>query len=737
MQLSAGAELNSPQAEAVLHEQGPLLVFAGAGSGKTRVITYRIANLLANHGVAPYRIVAVTFTNKAAGELKSRLRALAGDDIVQDLWAGTFHSLCARLLRRYHEAANLNPKFVIYDDTDQRAVMTRLLKEMGIDDKQLPPRYALNRIHAEKREGRLPQDVDLSRGFDEMLLEVYEGYQRAMRTAAAVDFEDLILEAMRLAENEALPEGRAIRERFGHVLVDEFQDTNLTQYRLVKALSQATRNLCVVGDDDQSIYRWRGADVRLIRGFRRDFPDAQVVKLEQNYRSTGNIVAAALGVISSAHNREPKKLWTDADAGQKVRLLAVRDEREEAQKVARIVREQSEAGISPKEMAIFYRVHAQSRVLEEAFRAANIPYQIIGGMKFFERAEVKDILAYLRLVDNPRSDADLLRVINVPARGIGQKTVALLLDVAQSHTVSVYRALELALEQGDLPRSAEKRLRGFFEMMEELRKMGAEASPHALAEEVLAQTGYRDRLRDADNAEGDARLENIAELLGSIADYESTIGPSDEPPTLSGYLERVALVTSVDTLEDTPAVNMMTVHAAKGLEFPVVLLTGMEEEVFPYRGMDGSEPEELEEERRLAYVAVTRARQWLYISYAATRTLFGQTRYLAPSRFLADIPEEVVQYVGQPSTLSYGRTRAPIRSEPRMQHRPGERVVDHDAFDDLPDDEQALRPGARVHHRRFGAGVIEEVEGGAIPTVVIRFPSVGTKRIRADFLDLG
>ncbi|HMR80052.1 MAG TPA: 3'-5' exonuclease, partial [Polyangiaceae bacterium] len=311
------------------------------------------------------------------------------------------------------------------------------------------------------------------------------------------------------------------------------------------------------------------------------------------------------------------------------------------------------------------------------------------------------------------------------------------LDVAQSHTVSVYRALELALEQGDLPRGAEKRLRGFFEMMEELRKMGAEASPHALAEEVLAQTGYRDRLRDADNAEGDARLENIAELLGSIADYESTLGPSDEPPTLSGYLERVALVTSVDTLEDTPAVNMMTVHAAKGLEFPVVLLTGMEEEVFPYRGMDGSEPEELEEERRLAYVAVTRARQWLYISYAATRTLFGQTRYLAPSRFLADIPEDVVQYVGQPSTLSYGRTRAPIRSEPRMQYRPGERVVDHDAFDDLPDDEQALRPGARVHHRRFGAGVIEEVEGGTIPTVVIRFPSVGTKRIRADFLDLG
>ncbi len=736
MQLDAGQALNAPQTEAVLHERGPLLVFAGAGSGKTRVITYRIANLLANHRVAPYRILAVTFTNKAAGELKNRLRALAGEEITRDVWAGTFHSLCARLLRRHHEAAGLSSKFVIYDDTDQRAVMTRLLKEMGIDDKRLPPRYALSRIHAEKREGRLPKDVDLSRGFDEMLLEVYEGYQRAMHTAAAVDFEDLILEAMRLAESEELPEGDAIRERFQHVLVDEFQDTNLTQYRLVKALSSRTRNLCVVGDDDQSIYRWRGADVRLIRGFRRDFPDAQVVKLEQNYRSTSNIVAAALGLIASARQREPKELWTEAEAGQKVRVLAMRDERDEAQKVTRVVREQTQSGVSPNEIAVFYRVHAQSRVLEEALRAANIPYQIIGGMKFFERAEVKDVLAYLRLIDNPRSDADLLRVINVPARGIGQKTIALLLDIAQTHTVSVYRALELALEQGDLPKSATKRLRGFFDMMEDLQKMSAQAGPDELAEAVLESTGYRSKLRDADNAESDARLENIAELVGSISDYVTAAEESDETPSLSGYLERVALVTSVDTLEDVPAVNLMTVHAAKGLEFPVVFMTGMEEEVFPYRGMDGAEPEELDEERRLAYVAVTRARQWLYISYAAVRTLFGQTRYLAPSRFLADLPEEVVQHVGTGALLSFGRSRGYRKPEPAPM-RPGERMVDHSAFDDIPGDENALRPGARVHHRRFGSGVVEEVEGGATPTVVIRFPDGETKRIRADFLEFG
>ncbi|MEZ4226024.1 MAG: UvrD-helicase domain-containing protein [Polyangiaceae bacterium] len=741
MSVDPSAALNPPQAEAVRHESGPLLVFAGAGSGKTRVITYRIANLLAEHRVAPYRILAVTFTNKAAGELRSRLCSLAGEEVTRDIWAGTFHSLCAKLLRRYHEAAGLSPKFVIYDDTDQRAVMTRLLKEMDIDEKRLPPRYALSLIHAEKREGRLPDDRQL--GLDPVMTDVYVGYQNAMRTAAALDFEDLILEAMRLAENESSEVGKALRERFDHVLVDEFQDTNQTQYRLVKALSAATRNLCVVGDDDQSIYRWRGADVRLIRGFRRDFPDAKVVKLEQNYRSSANIVAAALGVIAPAYQREPKKLWTKAEAGQRVRLLAVRDERDEAARVTRIVREQTDAGVSAKDIAVFYRVHAQSRVLEEALRAANIPYQIIGGMKFFDRAEIKDVLAYLRLVDNPRSDADLLRIINVPARGIGQKTISSLLDLAAGSTVSVYRALELALEQGDLPRGAEGKLRSFYEMMEELRRLGEQSSPHALAEAVLAATGYRDRLRDADTAESDARLENIAELLGSIADYEETADTIGETPSLSGYLERVALVTNVDGMQDAPAVNLMTVHAAKGLEFPVVMLTGMEEEVFPYRGMDGAEPEELDEERRLAYVAITRAKQWLYVSYASMRTLFGQTRYLAPSRFLSDIPDEVVTHVGAGalSSRSSGRlasSRATSygssASYQRPALRPGERVVDHDAFDDLPSDEQLPTPGARVRHRRFGEGVVEEVEGGATPTVTARFPE-GVKRIRAEFLE--
>ncbi len=735
-------ELNPPQAEAVVHAEGPLLVFAGAGSGKTRVITYRIANLLAEHRVPPYRILAVTFTNKAAGELRGRLEKLAGEDVTRDLWAGTFHSVCARLLRRYHDEAGLDRSFVIYDDTDQKAVMNRLLKEMGLDDKRMPPRYALSRIHAEKREGRLPHEVDLSAGFDDLLLEVFERYEKSLATSNAVDFEDLILKVMRLAEDPESRAGHELRERFNHVLVDEFQDTNATQYRLVRALSARTRNLCVVGDDDQFIYRWRGADVRLIRGFRRDFPDATVIKLEQNYRSSKNIVSAALGVIASSRDREPKRLWTEAEPGEPVQLRAVRDEREEAASVVAAVRQEMGRGIAANDIAVFYRVHAQSRVLEEAFRVENIPYQIIGGTKFFERAEVKDLLAYLRLIENPKSDADLLRIINVPARGIGQKTVQLVLDMAAERALSAYRALDAVIRDGDIGTGPKKKLLAFYELMEELRDQGMALGPRDLAARVLEATGYRDRLRNEDSAESDARLENLEELLGSIAEYEEEAHEAGEPPTLSGYLERVSLVTAVDALKNAPSVNLMTVHGAKGLEFTTVALTGMEEEIFPYRGLSDTEIEELDEERRLAYVAITRARQRLLITYASMRTLFGQTRYLSPSRFLRDLPPDVIRHEG---SAGLGRSMASSSwSPPRFgsaaakpRPRPGERIVDRDAFDDIPPDGEGviLRPGDRVNHRRFGRGIVESVEPGAAPTVVARFPGVGTKRIKAEYLE--
>jgi DNA helicase-2/ATP-dependent DNA helicase PcrA len=727
------SELNEPQLRAVTHGAGPLIIFAGAGSGKTRTVTYRVANLLAEHRVAPYRILAVTFTNKAAGELRSRIEQLAGPELARDLWVGTFHAVCARLLRRYFEQAGLERSFSIYDETDQRAVVTRAIRSLGLDERAVPPRFALARIHGQKREGRPPAEVELSDLFSPALLEVYERYEAALAAANAVDFEDLILRVMRIAEDPDSTAGEELRRRFLHVVVDEFQDTNSTQYRLIRALVSRHRNLCVVGDDDQSIYRWRGADVRIIRGFLHDFPDASVVKLEQNYRSTRNIVAAALAVIQPAREREPKELWTAAESGEAIVVRQLDTEREEADFVARTVRSEIARGVGARQCAVFYRVHAQSRVLEEAFRAANLPYQIVGGMRFFERAEVKDLLAYLRLIDNPRSDADLLRIVNVPGRGIGDKSIERLLDVAAERAVSCWRAIELVVEDGELlPAAATKKLAAFRELVEELRCDASDLRPDELAEQVLQRTGYRALLENADNAESDARLGNLSELVGSIAQYAQSAVDADQKPALAEYLERVSLVTSVDTLTDAPAVSLMTVHAAKGLEFSTVLLTGMEEAVFPYRGLEGDEPEELDEERRLAYVALTRARERLFITHTRARMLFGKTRYLEPSRFLDDLPEEVVRREGWVRPRWSG-TRVGLGSGPRL--RPGERIVERDFQDEIPDSEpgRTFGPGDRVMHKSFGEGIVERVEHGAALTVVARFGD-GTRRVRASYL---
>jgi DNA helicase-2/ATP-dependent DNA helicase PcrA len=728
------SELNEPQEQAVIHGNGPLLVFAGAGSGKTRTITYRIANLLATHGVPPWRILAVTFTNKAAGEMRERLVGLAGGDVVRDLWIGTFHAVCARLLRRYHENAGLGRDFVIYDDSDQKAVMTRALRDLGLDEEALPPKLVLSLVSREKREGRGANDPKSE--LTASAREVFARYQDALTRSNAVDFDDLLLYMMRIAEDTKSVAGEELRSRYSHVLVDEFQDTNLVQYRIVRALSAKTRNLCVVGDDDQSIYRWRGADVRLIRSFERDFPDATVVKLEQNYRSTKNIVAAALGVIAQATDRVEKKLWTAAPEGHKVVVRAVRDEREEASHVTKTIEELMANGVRADQMAIFYRVHAQSRAIEEALRARNIAYQIVGGMRFFERAEVKNLVAYLRLVQNPKSDADLERVINVPARGIGDKTVNLLRNLAGENTLSLYDAIAHALSSGEVPSAAKKKLEGFRALIESLRRGADSESPSALAERVLDETGYRKMLVEADDAESDARLGNLEELVGAIADYEEESEQSGEPATLGGWLERITLASAADALEDAPKVSLMTVHTAKGLEFRAVFLTGMEEEIFPYRGVSGREPEELDEERRLAYVAITRARERLVITHASMRSLFGMTRWLEPSRFLGDIPEDVVRHEGtsvsRESTWgsSYGSYRPPAREV----LAPGTRIVERDE-EPPSDDEGGLRPGDHVRHRRYGRGVVERVEGGPAPVVVARFGPHGSRRILSSYLE--
>jgi DNA helicase-2/ATP-dependent DNA helicase PcrA len=545
---------------------------------------------------------------------------------------------------------------------------------------------------------------------------------------------------MQLAEGSGV--GEEIRSRFDHVLVDEFQDTNVTQYRLLRALSGQTRNLAVVGDDDQSIYRWRGADVRIIRGFRKDFPDATVIKLEQNYRSSGNIVAAGLGVIGPSREREPKRLWTDAPAGRPVQIVAVTDEREEAGFVVRSVQRLLAEGVDPRQIGIFYRIHAQSRVLEEAFRSVRIPYQIIGGMRFFERAEVKDVLAYLRLVDNPRSDADLLRIVNVPSRGIGDTTVKRLLDVSAERGSSAYEAIPAAVASGRLGSAAQRKLLAFSSMIGQLIERATTLGAHELAREVLDRTGYRQALRNDDSAESDARLENIAELLGSIAEYESEALHSGLEPSVGGYLERTALFTATDGLKDAPSVALMTVHAAKGLEFDTVVLSGMEEEIFPYQRMGSETVEELDEERRLAYVAVTRARRLLIITHAAVRTLFGMTRYRDPSRFLDDIPTEVADRQGSPYAQAerhFSRLSCRDRYDDAAAGDTGQRTIDPTFADPLPTDEPGVvvRAGDRVRHRRFGEGIVQRVEVRSGLTVVARFPGFGEKRILAEYLELG
>ncbi len=781
-------DLNDAQRAAVLHGEGPLLVFAGAGSGKTRVITYRIARLLAEEGVPPYRILAVTFTNKAAGEMRERLGKLAGD-MSSDLWVGTFHSISARLLRRYGADVGLSQRFTIYDDSDQKALINRVIKAEGYDERDYTPKLCLSRIHNKKREGIGPEAIEPAPEFDATMITIYAAYERALRAADAVDFDDLILLMVRLLEARPSPgsltgrAGEELRNRYDYVLVDEFQDTNAIQYRWVRAFAERTGNLCVVGDDDQSIYAWRGADIRNIREFARDFPDALVVKLEQNYRSTGNIVVAARQVILAARDRQDKALWTDARAGDKIVLCALKDEREEAAFVARTLRERIAQGISPRELAVFYRINAQSRVIEEALRQQNLPYQIIGGMRFFERAEVKNLLAYLRFLDNPKSDADLVRIFNLPARGLGNKTLERLLVAAASHGVSVFEALKASLADGDVGGGTRKRLEAFMGLMLELQKDATELHPSELAQKVLEKSGYQQALRAENDAEADARLENLAELVGSIKEYEVEVLQNGREPTLDEYLERVALVSDIDTAEESAAVLLMTIHSAKGLEFDTVMLTGMEEETFPYRGLDSESNEEIEEERRLAYVAITRARQRLYISHAASRTIFGQTKYLAPSRFLSQIPEEVLERRGlpiwatrvhaaaararqaefsDPNTEEAWDQRAPDpearpssrpspsfapKSARRMSAEVPGRVVDYSAFSDTPPEQRVpgrrpatavaaagLARGTRVYHRRFGTGIVEQSDGP--DKVVARFKGFGPKKVLLEYLTL-
>ncbi len=700
-------DLNPMQREAVLHPEGPLLVLAGAGSGKTRTLTSRVAYLVAERGVPAHRILAVTFTNKAAGEMRQRVQRLVGDC---EPWIATFHSTCARLLR--HEAPYLGyPRdFVIYDEQDQQRLLRDCITELHLSVERLPVPAVAAVIDQCKNRGIGAEQFVPSSPREEEIGEVYRLYQRRLRQCGAMDFADLLLLVLQLFDE--VPEVRERwQNRFDHVLVDEYQDTNIVQYRLLRWLVEPHRNLCVVGDEDQSIYRWRGAEIRNILDFERDYPEARVIYLEQNYRSTRAILRAASAVVAHNSMRKGKTLWTENPAGERVTVAAWPDDLKEAEWVAAEVQRLVRRGRKLGDIAVLYRTNAQSRVFEEAFVRARFPYTVVGGMRFFARAEVKDILAYLRLIVNPHDSVAAKRIVNVPARGIGEATVARIASL-EDEAGGFFPACKLALERGVLKSVAAERVQRFVAFIDELRTAQEHTSYAELAARVVRETGYGAALEEQGTAEADERLRNIQELLRSLEEHAA------HAESLAEFLEQAALVADVDAYtEASDRLTLMTLHAAKGLEFPVVFLVGMEEGLFPLRRRN-EDDEEIEEERRLCYVGMTRAREKLYLSYAMQRRLFGSVQQNQPSRFVQEVPVDVVDFLGSQGVgWSVARRAAMAAEHPRTEEP---RVV----YDD------GLRKGQKVRHPMFGIGTVLQVEGrGDGQKVVVYFERAGRKKL--------
>jgi DNA helicase II / ATP-dependent DNA helicase PcrA len=744
------ADLNPPQREAVLYGDGALLVLAGAGSGKTRVITRRIAHLVQVRDVFPWRILAVTFTNKAAREMRDRLTALLGP-AARDLVVSTFHSASAMILRREAERVGLTKSFVIYDDSDQIQVVRRAIRESGLDPASVNPREILGRIDRAKNHARLPDDIQVAPGDyrGQNFKTVYRAYQRALQAANAVDFGDLLLQLVHLLrKNPDIQE--KYQQRFTHVLVDEFQDTNPAQYELLQLLAPPGSNLVVVGDDDQSIYRWRGAEVSNILGFPQEYPDTKVVKLEQNYRSDQAILEAANAVITHNPRRMEKRLWSARQRGEDLKLLMSRDERGEAQEVARRVHELVREGfIGYSGIAVFYRTNAQSRVLEEALRLGRVPYTLVSGRSFYERAEIKDASSYLRLMVNPRSDADLLRVINTPARGIGDTTVERLMEAAQAEGKSLFDTLAGVEEIPTLKPAAARRLAGFRDLIQRLAQQSADLPDAAQAVELmLAETGMLAAFTAEGTDEATARAENLRELVGAAQEFD--LSRASAPPAspealapevgpLQQFLEQISLVGEADEEVGEGRVALMTLHAAKGLEFDAVFMTGMEDGVFPHsRALtEDADEEELAEERRLCYVGFTRARKRLFVSLSQSRSLFGELKFNPPSRFLREVPPQLFGFQEEPvldAPRPVSRVPPYRRTSPRGDDE-GPRIDRSYSQDAEHFDSGDSVIGTRVRHSQFGEGKVVACDGqGPNAKLTVQFPAVGLKRVVARFL---
>ena len=744
--------LNPPQREAVTHGEGPLLIVAGAGSGKTRVLTYRIAYLVGHRGVPPERILAVTFTNKAAGEMRDRLRGLLGE-AAADLWVGTFHSTCARILRKEIHHLGIPTGFVIYDEKDTQGVVREALRRCDLDEKIYAPGPMLWQIEQAKNEALSPEALaERADGPQSArVATVYGVYQALLRENRALDFGDLIRLTVELFERHPRV-ADWYRDRWRHVLVDEYQDTNLAQYRLVRLLAQGAGNLCCVGDEDQNVYSWRGATIRNILDFDRDFPDARVVKLEQNYRSTNLILRAAGAVVARNRRRRPKSLWTDRPGGDPIVVYPARDEHDEARFIVGEIERMRARGLKAHDVAIFYRTNAQSRVIEESLLEANIAYAVVGGVKFYDRAEVKDLLAYLRVIHNPADAVGLKRIVNTPARGIGKTTIDRAEERSRHEGIPLHEAFRA--EPGDprTPTRSSRQVGDFLAFLDRLREVSGDALPSTLLQRVIEETGYVRRLDAEDTPEARSRVENIEELVTSVFTFEETTPDA----TLASYLDQITLVSAVDTLEEAPdRVVLMTVHSAKGLEFPVVFIAGMEEGIFPH-GLSQQDAESIEEERRLCYVGMTRAKDRLYLTRAAARRVFGSLRFNDPSRFFDEIPEEFVCVApprggGGLEIDSRGARRTVLRRRGgggASQAGDGQRRIDYD-YDqtgeygedrEMPHSDLAgmsLEKGMRVRHPNLGLGSIERLEGeGRRARVVIRFERAGLRTFMLAYAEL-
>jgi len=729
------ADLNPPQQEAMLHGEGPLLILAGAGSGKTRIITRRIAYLIGRRAVQPWQILAVTFTNKAADEMRRRVELLLGARGL-NVALGTFHSTCVKILRKWHGELGLRSSFVIYDEADQLSLIKDCLKALDLSERTLSPRGVAARISRAKNELQTPGEyATVANDFtEERTAKIYALYQDRLRASHAVDFDDLLMLTVLLFRQKPHVL-QYYQNLWRYVLVDEYQDTNHAQYQIVNFLSQRHGNLCVVGDDDQSIYRWRGADLNNILDFERDHPGCTVIKLEQNYRSTQNILDAAGGVVSHNIGRKGKTLWTENPTGESVVFCQSRDEQAEAYFVVRTIRTLSaEGGYSLDDFAIFYRTNAQSRVLEDALRREVTPYVIVGGLRFYERKEIKDLLSYLRLVANPDDTQSFKRIVHVPPRGIGQATVDKLEGLAVAERVSLWEACKLAGERNLLGPKAQKALAEFLALIERARAKLEVTTVPELILELLDTTGYLADLKNEGTIEAESRIENLQELVSAAREFMER----SEDPSLQAFLDSVALIADIDELaEGTGTVTLMTLHSAKGLEFPVVLITGMEEGVFPH-ARSLIDDDELEEERRLCYVGMTRAKDRLFLSAALSRRLYTSNAYNLPSRFLDEVPQDLMERIDGLQTSRgsgvWGLGSAQDLRSPASDPRPLRADARYEAEEAFVDH---LQVGMRVRHPDWGIGTIKERIGeGEDLKVVVTFAGVGRKKLAAKFVHL-